>query len=159
MHYCFLSCIVSCINFFDIMFLQRCNEYTPCFPRTNGQLDTNARRSCIRAVRDGDADGTGNERGTLELDGTAQCLVLWQSNLMWDSVISVVISVVLVLNKPFGCIFFQNKYFLFFLRKNSNKRPVLSFYTISLEICKDADRMILINNLQLRFIFKRHFIA
>lgn len=55
------------------MVLQLFNEYTPCFTRTNGQLGTSERRTCIRAVRDGDADGTGKQRGTLELDGTAQC--------------------------------------------------------------------------------------
>ena len=73
-------------------------------------------------------------RGSIELDGKAQRLVLWKFNLMRDSVISVVV----VLNKPFVGVF-SNKRFIFFLRKNSNLRTVLFYYTTSCKSRQSRD--------------------
>jgi len=69
-------------------------------------------------------------------DGTAQRLVLWQFNLIFSlsawSVISFIVSFLIVLNKSFVFVFFKQKSSDFLLRKNSNRRTVLSYYTIFL---------------------------
>ena len=68
-------------------------------------------------------------------DRTAQRLVLWQFNLISSliafHVISFLVSFIVVLNKSFVGVFFKQK-ISGFLRKNSNRRTVLSNYTLSL---------------------------